>query len=203
MGEASNIRNNHNLAPSSPEAPRVGVRLAELRKKRALSLDELSQLSGVSKSMLSQIERSQANPTVTVVWRLSNALRVNIAALLAEFSETTKPAIEVVSAHATPVVSSTDRLCQLRILGDAALAGQFEWYTLDMAVGGELASEAHEQGTREHITVFAGEIEVQSDTHIQRLKVGETARYNADCKHIVRNVGTANASASMVLVRTA
>ena len=49
------------------EPPKVGNTLAELRQLRALSLDELSRLAGVSKSMLSQIERNQANPTVTVV----------------------------------------------------------------------------------------------------------------------------------------
>ena len=49
------------------EPPKVGNTLAELRQLRALSLDELSRLAGVSKSMLSQIERNQANPTVAVV----------------------------------------------------------------------------------------------------------------------------------------
>ena len=46
------------------EPPRVGDTLAALRQARALSLDELSRMAGVSKSMLSQIERAQANPTV-------------------------------------------------------------------------------------------------------------------------------------------
>ena len=60
--------------PLPAEPPRVGDMLAALRQARALSLDELSRLAGVSKSMLSQIERAQANPTVAVVWRLANAL---------------------------------------------------------------------------------------------------------------------------------
>ena len=57
-------------SPLAAEPPRVGDTLAALRQARALSLDELSRLAGVSKSMLSQIERAQANPTVAVVWRL-------------------------------------------------------------------------------------------------------------------------------------
>ena len=65
-----------------PEPPRVGATLAGLRQARALSLDELSRQAGVSKSILSQIERNQANPTVAVVWRLANALGVTMAELL-------------------------------------------------------------------------------------------------------------------------
>lgn len=202
MGEALTVRINQSLITSSSAPPRVGVRLATLRKKRALSLDELSKLSGVSKSMLSQIERAQANPTITVVWRLSIALGVTIGVLLGELSEVEKPAIEIVFAHATPVVRSTDRLCQLRILGDSALAGQFEWYSLDMSIGGVLASEAHEKGTREHLTVVSGEIEIAVNGHVQILHAGDTARYGADCMHVLRNVGKTAANACMVLMHS-
>ena len=55
------------------QPPQVGEALAQLRARRQLTLDELSRRAGVSKSMLSQIERNQANPTVAVVWRLATA----------------------------------------------------------------------------------------------------------------------------------
>jgi transcriptional regulator with XRE-family HTH domain len=56
--------------------PAVGAKLQALRQARKLSLDELSKLAGVSKSMLSQVERNLANPTVVVLWRLATALLV-------------------------------------------------------------------------------------------------------------------------------
>ena len=68
--------------PIPAEPPRVGDTLAALRQAQALSLDALSRKAGVSKSMLSQIERAQANPTVAVVWRLANALGVPLGELL-------------------------------------------------------------------------------------------------------------------------
>jgi transcriptional regulator with XRE-family HTH domain len=69
--------------PTPPQdPPQVGARLAALRQRRGQSLDELSRQAGVSKSMLSQIERNQANPTVAVVWRLAAALGVTVADLL-------------------------------------------------------------------------------------------------------------------------
>jgi transcriptional regulator with XRE-family HTH domain len=183
------------------EPPRVGDTLAKLRQANALSLDELSRKAGVSKSMLSQIERAQANPTVAVVWRLANALGVPIAELLGSAPTVqTAPAITLVPTQATPSLRSPDGLCELRILGPVELAGQFEWYELRLQPGGVLDSQAHEPGTREHLTVASGIMELQVADASQRLKASETARYPADCKHTIRNNGKTSASAWLVVI---
>src|SRR5712671_801554 len=109
--------------------PAVGARLHALRKARKLSLDELSKAAGVSKSMLSQIERNEANPTVAVLWRLTNALNVALAEFLTvEQQELAAPAVSVVPSHATPVIKSPDGKCILRILGPVEMVGKIEWY---------------------------------------------------------------------------
>lgn len=182
------------------EPPRVGDTLAALRQTQSLSLDELSRKAGVSKSMLSQIERAQANPTVAVVWRLANALGVSMGDLLGNPRPPAKPAIELVPLHATPSLRSPDGLCELRILGPIELAGQFEWYALSLQLGGALESQAHEHGTREHLTVLSGALEVVSGDTQQRLKNGETARYAADRPHTIRNLGKTPASAWLVVM---
>jgi len=189
---------------SPNEPPRVGDTLAALRQAHALSLDELSRKAGVSKSMLSQIERAQANPTVAVVWRLANALGVPIAELL-EGAPTAPaaPAITLVPTQATPSLRSPDGLCELRILGPVEMAGQFEWYELRLQPGGVLDSQAHEPGTREHLTLVSGSMEVQVADTSQRLKAGETARYPADCTHNIRNPGKSAASAWLVVMHAA
>jgi transcriptional regulator with XRE-family HTH domain len=186
----------------SPEPPRVGETLAALRQDRALSLDELSRQAGVSKSMLSQIERNQANPTVAVVWRLANALGVPMAELLGA-DKPVQPAIATVASHATPSLRSPDGRCELRILGPIDLAGQFEWYELTVQAGGALESEAHEPGSREHLSVLSGTLEVQSAEALTRLKPGETARYAVDQPHAIRNPGKGAAQALLVVVHPA
>ena len=183
--------------------PRVGDTLAALRQAQSLSLDALSRKAGVSKSMLSQIERAQANPTVAVVWRLANALGVPMGDLLGSVPQPPEPAIVVVPVHGTPSLRSPDGGCELRILGPIELAGQFEWYALSLQVGGALESQAHEHGVREHLTVLTGAIEVVSGDQRQRLKHGETARYAVDRPHAIRNVGKTAASAWLVVVHTA
>lgn len=181
------------------EPPRVGATLQALRQAQGLSLDELSRRAGVSKSMLSQIERNQANPTVAVVWRLANALRVELSELLGG-ERPAAPPIEVVAAHATPGLSSPDGLCRLRILGPIELAGQFEWYELTVQPGGALESEAHEPGSREHLSVLSGELEVSAGGSRLLVKAGETARYAVDGAHAIRNVGKKAATAMLAVL---
>ena len=56
--------------------------LKRLRETRRMSLDEVSRLSGVSKSMLGQIERGEVNPTISTVWKIASGLKVPYSQLL-------------------------------------------------------------------------------------------------------------------------
>lgn len=179
--------------------PRVGAALAALRQSRGLSLDELSRQAGVSKSMLSQIERHQANPTVAVVWRLATALGVGVGDLLGS-ARPAAPVLAVVPAHATPSLASPDGKCELRILGPIELAGQFEWYALTVLPGGRLASQPHEPGSREHLSVQTGTLEVQAGSQTARVRRGETARYAVDVAHSIHNPGRTPAQALLVVL---
>jgi transcriptional regulator with XRE-family HTH domain len=188
-------------AAPQAEPPRVGSTLQSLRQGRGLSLDELSRKAGVSKSMLSQIERNQANPTVAVVWRLATALGVAVGELLGD-GRPAGPAIITVPAHATPTLKSPDGKCELRILGPIELAGQFEWYELTVQPGGALESQPHEPGSREHLSVLSGTLDVSAGADTHRLKTGETARYAVDVTHAIRNPGKTAASALLVVLHS-
>ncbi len=181
------------------QPPQVGEALAQLRAQRQLTLDELSRRAGVSKSMLSQIERGKANPTVAVVWRLAQALGVELSTLL-EGAKPNERGIEHVAAHATPGLTSPDGLAQLRILGPIELAGQFEWYELTVQPGGVLASQAHEPGSREHLSVLEGELRVTAGEHRHTVAAGETARYAVDQAHAIANASRAPAVALLVVM---
>lgn len=184
--------------------PAVGHALQALRQGRKLSLDDLSRRAGVSKSMLSQVERNLANPTVAVLWRLANALGVSLADFLVQGGTGPQaPAITVVQPHAIPALRSPDGRCELRILGPVELAGRFEWYELSIEPGGELASEPHQAGTQEHLTVQSGALTVRAGGEEKRLRHGETARYGADVAHAIANPGKCVATALLVVVHPA
>jgi transcriptional regulator with XRE-family HTH domain len=179
--------------------PEVGASLQRLRLARGLTLEDLSRIAGVSKSMLSQIEREKANPTIAITWRLANALGVGISELLASETREVEP-IRVLDAHETPTLPGSHAGYVLRILGPMELAGKYEWYELTLAPGGELASQAHDPGTNEHLTVLNGAIEVEVGATKRKVRTGGTARYPADQDHVLRNVAKTEAKALLVVV---
>ena len=179
--------------------PEVGATLQKMRLARGLTLEDLSRAAGVSKSMLSQIEREKANPTIAVAWRLSNALGVGIGELLSDDSKEVE-AIRVLEPHETPTLPGDHAGYVLRILGPMELAGKFEWYELTLAAGGELVSQPHDPGATEHLTVLQGNMEVEADGSKRKLKPGGTARYNADRSHAIRNSGKTEARALLVVI---
>lgn len=180
--------------------PRVGQQLQRLRLDRKLTLEGLSRSAGVSKSMLSEIERNRANPTIAVVWRLTNALGVSLDSLFA--SQKAPETIQVLGAHQIPTLSSESHGYQLRVWGPVDLAGAFEWYELELQPGGALVSDPHDAGTREHLTVFDGVVNVEVEGTERAVKPGETARYPADATHSLRNKSDSPALALLVVVHT-
>jgi len=188
-----------NKAVTTSAPPEVGATLQRLRLARGLTLEDLSRIAGVSKSMLSQIEREKANPTIAITWRLANALGVQIGELLSSEVRAVE-LIRVVDAHEIPTLPGSHAGYSLSILGPMDLAGKYEWYELTLQPGGELASQAHDPGTNEHLTVITGTVELEVGAEKRKIKHGATARYPADQSHAIRNAGKTEAKALLVVV---
>ncbi|MBV6323690.1 helix-turn-helix domain-containing protein [Duganella violaceipulchra] len=184
---------------STNAPPEVGAALQRLRLARGLTLEDLSRIAGVSKSMLSQIEREKANPTIAITWRLANALGVQIGELLATAERQTET-VRVIEAHEIPTLPGHHAGYVLRILGPLELASKYEWYELTLAPGGELASQGHDPGAQEHLTLLHGSVEVEVGPDKKKMKLGSTARYPGDQQHIIRNVGKTEAKALLVVI---
>ena len=76
--------------------------LKNLRAERKLSLGEAAELTGVSKSMLGQIERGESSPTIATLWKIATGLGVSFTALL----ESPDQEIEIVKeTDMTPLLS--------------------------------------------------------------------------------------------------
>jgi len=177
----------------------LGPRLKAIRRSRNLSLDDLAALSGVSKSMLSQVERGQANPTFGTLWSLTTALDLEFAELIGLQSTVSHPGIEVTAGGFTPEIRTDDGLCTLRILSPTQSAGQIEWYDLTLQPGGALVSSPHAHGAREHLTVRDGMLQVASGGDSVEVSKDATARYAADVPHAIRNLGKTPARALLVV----
>lgn len=184
--------------------PDIGHKIKQLRSSKALTLDQLAGLSGISKSMLSQIERNKTNPTVGTLWSLTQALGVEIGDLLDN-----KPKkgskdnnITTMKSHQTPEIQSADGKCNLRILGPLDLVSHIEWYEITIEPNGILSSNPHVKGTREHLTVITGNVivgTVDEEDEKYLLGTGDTARYKADVHHYIKNTGNVTAHAILIV----
>ena len=160
---------------------RLPARLKEARRAKGLSLEAVANLSGVSRSMVSQIERGESSPTIATLWNLTRALQVDFAGLLE--GENTADRIDVLRAGEVPRIDNMGQGCRIRILSPPEEAGHHEVYDLRFDAGGVLASQPHTRGASEQLTVIEGEIEVRSGSAAERLGVGDSARYAADVPH--------------------
>jgi XRE family transcriptional regulator, regulator of sulfur utilization len=176
----------------------LGKTIQRLRKAYNLSLSELSEQSGVAKSIISQIERNETNPTLATIWRLSQALDVSIERVLAATSE--EPFIEKTGRGDTPILVSDDGKMQLAIIGWIATVEWLQWYDVRSQPGGVLESDAHQRGSVECLSVLDGEFQVEVGGEKQRANAGETLRYRCDRPHIVRCVGRKPGRATMVCI---
>lgn len=176
----------------------LGATVQRLRKAYNLSLSELSQQSGVAKSIISQIERNETNPTLATIWRLAQALDVSIEGVLQTTDD--EPFLEKTSKADTPILVSDDGKCRLEIIGWIKTVEWLQCYEFAAAPGGALESGAHQRGSVESLSVREGELEVEVAGARASVKAGETLRYRCDRPHIIRNLGATPAQATMVCI---
>ena len=163
----------------------IGSRLGDLRKRKQMTLDQLSSKSGVSKSILSQIERNISNPTVSTMMRIADALEETLSGFFMNIDEGKSSSIE--TSKETPNISSKDGLCELSILGAGETVSWLQWYVLTMKPKGQLPSRSHGSNTFENITVISGEVVVYLKKQSETLKAGDTFRFPTNQEHTLMN----------------
>jgi len=178
-------------------AEKLGKTIQRLRMADKMSLGDLSISSGVAKSMISQIEKNEANPSLATLSRLSQALGTSVQAMVASDSDGSA-LVQKASIHDTPILKSEDNLCELRIIGSVETVQWVQWYDFRAKPGGILESSAHPEGSVENLTILSGEVMVQVADENWTAKAGETLRYRADRPHSIRNIGDTPVHATMV-----
>jgi transcriptional regulator with XRE-family HTH domain len=178
--------------------PALGKTIQRLRKAYNMSMGELSEQSGVAKSIISQIERNETNPTIGTIYRLSRALDTTIDEVLKTDADGSFKAHQLKSG--VPILESQDNLCRLAIIGPLDLVEQLQWYDFHAKPGGTLESDPHPPGCMEHLYIIKGELEITVAGETRTAKAGEAIRYRGDRPHKLVNIGQSDAHATMVLV---
>ncbi|MGB3368696.1 MAG: XRE family transcriptional regulator [Acidaminobacteraceae bacterium] len=169
--------------------------LKSIRTEKNLSLDRLSKLTDVSKSMLGQIERGETNPTISTVWKIANGLKVSFSSLI---DETKSDTILIKQENQTPIAADEGKYIAYSLFPYSS-SKQFEIYKIDMDEGCQLSSEPHPSGSYEYITVFSGKLMILASGEKYSLSKGDALKFKADCNHSYHNVSDETVSLSMVI----
>lgn len=198
------------LPPTEPETPPtavdahvpeldtvIGANLRALRTERGISLDAAARMTGLSRTLLGQIELGTNTPSLGVVWRIAGAFHVPFATLLSAPGSTTTAILR--SAGAKRLVSADNRFSS-RALFPFGESGQVEFYELWLAAHGREDAEAHQRGTRENLVVTRGQLVLEVGGARHELGTGDAIVFSADVPHAY--VNPSNAECWMHLVMT-
>ncbi|UHA71822.1 helix-turn-helix domain-containing protein [Paenibacillus sp. 481] len=167
-----------------PIHKKIGKNLQDIRKSRGLSLDQVSEMSGVSKGMLGQIERGESNPTISVLWKIVNGLRISFATLM----EDSSPTVSVISVEELTPFKEEDGAYRAYPIFPFQQDKGFEVYSVVIDPGCSYTSEAHYEGVEEFIMVMEGELQVYVGGESYTLKPNLAMRFTADQQHTYENV---------------
>lgn len=173
----------------------VAVNIKKIREQKRLTLDAAAELTGVSRSMLAQIEKGDVNPTITVLWKIANGYKVSFTSLI----EQKRDGVHVVrAADRAPLSEDDGRYLNYPVFSfDEKTA--FESYRIVIEPSGTLCAQPHLKGAEEYITVFDGEVEISVEDAVFQLCKGDSIRFFADVPHAYRNSGAARAELSMLI----
>ena len=117
----------------------VSFNLKLLRDTRKLSLDALAKLTGVSKSMLGQIERGEVNPTISTVWKIANGLKLSPTELMNR-PESEYEAVDIKQLQ--PLLEDSGKYRNYPVIPFDSNR-RFEIYYIEIDAGGQLDAEPH------------------------------------------------------------
>lgn len=173
----------------------ISMNLKRIREEKKLSLDKVAKMTGVSKSMLGQIERGDSNPTITTVWKIANGLKVSFTTLLSQLQSDTDI---VTKEDVKPLIEDKGKY-RVYPFFPYEDGRRFEIYKVEIEKGGYLSAEPHGQRTYEFITVFDGEITIRVDDDEYTVKEGDSIRFRADKPHAYHNSGNKLTRVSLVI----
>lgn len=176
----------------------IGKNIQKIRTRNNLTLNVLSERSGVSKAMLSQIESDKVNPTVATVWKIARGLGVDLNDLLG--SESGPKRKFTISRNETSTQLETgNNGVMIKVLSPLEMVGDVEVYLVSFEPKASLPSEPHYPGTEEYLTVIRGSVKVTAGGNSTDLHKGDFLAYHADIAHMITNESAAGALVHMVV----
>jgi transcriptional regulator with XRE-family HTH domain len=188
------------LEPSADINQRIAERLRDLRGSRGLSLDALAAKSGVSRSMISLIERGESSPTAVVLDKLAVAFGVTLASLFNP-SDVATPKEPVARRDEQPEWQDPDSGYWRRSVSPTWVSQPMQIVDVRFPSRARVAFEASDPRTCQQIWLLEGSIEVTQGSERHRLREGDCLAMQLDRPAVFRNP-TAKAARYAVVIAT-
>ena len=174
----------------------IGQEIHSHRRKRRWSLEQLAELSGVSRSMISKIERCEAVPSTTVLAKLAEALGVTFSKLMSAPVES-----EVIHIRAAmqPILRDDESGFTRRCLSPVLPGRGIDWVMNTLPPRGTAEFVAHRRGVEEYIFVLDGRLEAVVGVEALTLETGDSLYFQADSRHAFTNVGAKECTYFLVI----
>lgn len=163
----------------------IAFNLNKLRTERGMTLGQLAKMSGISKAILSDIEKGGSNPTINTIWKIANGLNVPYTRLM-EFEE---PDGTVVRKSDTVEQSDETGAYRVYCYFSSAPERNFELFYCELDAGCSNTSIGHLALAKEYIYVIEGSLKMRTGTAEYLLNAGDALVFNSSVNHTYINSG--------------
>lgn len=173
----------------------IGQNVKRIRTQRGLSMDQVAELTGVSKSMIARIESGASTPTVTTLWKICNGLKVSFSTMLDDSTE-----LDVVVNKKSLKAPTINDAHDLYAIIPFDVNNKFELYEMILHPNMSHSTGQHIGVNEEVVFVQEGELIIVIDGSERRLSEGDVYRFKPDAYHTYRNEGVMAASFIVTLI---
>ena len=163
----------------------ISINLKKIRLGKKMSLDDVAEQTGVSKSMLGQIERGDSNPTISTIGKIVSGLRVTVDDLISP------PTHETYLVHREKLTPAKEITGQYAVYNYFPFekSREFELYGITISPDGIYQSGSHGEKTSEYIVVNSGVLTLKVGDEFYEVKAGDALRFESDKEHHYINNG--------------
>ncbi len=163
---------------------KIGENLKNIRKQRSLTIDQLAEISGVSKSMISEIERGIRNPSITTIWNLANSLKKPLNYFLTGADKDSPNIYRIDSGSRIDGDGYS-----FNPLMDFDEAKKIEIYYNTYQPGCVTEDSNHFEGVEEFVLVSTGKLLLHLENGDFQAEEGEVIHFNGNRTHHFSNPG--------------
>jgi transcriptional regulator with XRE-family HTH domain len=163
----------------------ISGNLKAIREQRNFSLDQLAELTGVSKSMLRQIETGRSSPTIATIWKIANGLRLSFTTLVSRQG----PDVSVGDFTGSKPLTAESEQYRLFPLMSFDPEHGFEIYYVEIEPGTTYAGEPHKGKVEEYVFVMKGKLNITVDETKHPVNANQFIRFTANRPHTYHSTG--------------